>query len=1026
MAHSLETYIYVTAPQRVKERYLALADYAKTADFGALDADVVVIDTETTGVSFNNDELTQIAAARLVKGEIKEWFVTFVNPVKPIPEEIAHLTNITDADVADAPMPQEALAQLSEFVGESDLVAHNAAFDKAFCTKHPEGVSLANNAWIDSLDLARISLPRLRSHRLIDLVHAFDAPISTHRADADVEALCTIYRILLSAIAHMPEELVAEIANLAPVEEWPTVKVFQHFANPLASGFSLRSLRQNLVAELPSNDKVDAAEILGQPDGALEFPTADEIEAAFTAEGAAGAMYEDFEARFEQVEMARQIAAAFADAENLVVEAGTGVGKSLAYLVPSALTAKHNKITIGVATKTNALLDQLVSKELPLLASALGGLEYASLKGFSHYPCLRRIEHAIQGGARMVNVQGKDVSQAPSMAALLSFIEQSDFDDIDALKIDYRALPRYVITTSSNDCLRRRCPFYGTKCFVHGARQRAEAADIVVTNQSLLFCDVAAEGGLLPPIRYWVVDEAHNAEDEARRAFSVSLDAAEITALATRASSVEPARNMFTRAQRQLVGKVEAKEAEARTLLGDAAYEEEAQLGHSVGDTLALGLCTKATKHGTEFAQAADEFCKHIHDLLFFEEQGPGSRNYDRVDLWINDDVRSSYSFGNLASLARLMCDAAGRLIKVSQELVAFMENVPGVAAVQREIASSVLALKDILGACELILFNGPPTHAYAAHLVRKGQGIESLEAILLSVADTLNETLFANTYSVIFTSATITVANAFDAFTDALGLGQSEFAPVRTCQLDSSYDFNKNMTIYVVNDLPEPNASSYLPALEQLLCGVHRAQGGSVLTLFTNRREMEKAYDTVRAALSSEDLRIICQKWGVSTKGLRDEFLADESLSLFALKSFWEGFDAPGATLKTVVIPKLPFAKPSDPLSCERAKNDDRAWAHYVLPAAVLETKQAAGRLIRSSTDTGSLVLADVRLVSKNYGSTFLNSLPSNNIHILSSAEIVEALARSNAHIEASTDAPMDASIDAHTNAHTEGDSHA
>jgi ATP-dependent DNA helicase DinG len=133
-------------------------------------------------VSFHHDELTQIAAARMCEGTVKEWFVTFVNPGKPIPEDIARLTDIHDSDVADAPSPEEAVARLAEFVGTSDLVAHNAAFDKNFCTKPAAGAPLADNVWIDSLDLARIALPRLKSHRLIDLVRAFDAPVSTHRS----------------------------------------------------------------------------------------------------------------------------------------------------------------------------------------------------------------------------------------------------------------------------------------------------------------------------------------------------------------------------------------------------------------------------------------------------------------------------------------------------------------------------------------------------------------------------------------------------------------------------------------------------------------------------------------------------------------------------------------------------------------------------------------------------------------------------------------------------------------------------
>ena len=198
-----------------------------------------------------------------------------------------------------------------------------------------------------------------------------------------------------------------------------------------------------------------------------------------------------------------------------MVEAGTGVGKSMAYLVPSALTARKNGITVGVATKTNALLDQLVYHELPALSRSLAeadpdapSLTYAPLKGFAHYPCLRKIDRLVGDGDHVRVVAGKEQSQSPALAALLSFIEQTEYDDMDSLKIDYRVLPRRMVTTTSHDCLRRKCPYFGVSCFVHGARRRAEAADVVVTNHSLLFCDLVADGGLLPPIRYWTVDEA--------------------------------------------------------------------------------------------------------------------------------------------------------------------------------------------------------------------------------------------------------------------------------------------------------------------------------------------------------------------------------------------------------------------------------------------------------------------------------------------------------------------------------------
>lgn len=1012
----MSVYDFITegTPQDICERYASLKEAAAHADYGELDRNVVILDTETTGFSQHHDELTQIAAARLECGEVTEWFVTFVNPGKPIPEDVARLTNIHDEDVADAPLPDEARAQLAAFVGDATVVAHNAAFDKWFCTKSPSGFPLSENLWVDSLDLARIALPRLTSHRLIDLVRAFDAPISTHRADADVEALCAVYRILLAAIAAMPIDLVRHIADLAPAEQWPTGVVFSFMASFMEAARShesgseqgkrypltirgLRSARLSKSSQrdgvqlpnaaapwdiVPSGVSADAAPCAGGASTTqkeLRFPDSDEVASAFTADGIVGGLYDGFEPRAEQAIMAEHVVKAFATGTNLVVEAGTGVGKSMAYLLPAALTALRNHVPVGIATKTNALLDQVVYKELPLLSNGLaargeGDLTYVALKGFSHYPCLRLVDRVAHDGARMVNVAGKDVSQAPSIAALLSFIEQTDYDDIDGLKLDYKALPRYAFTIGSRDCLRRKCPYFGTQCFVHGLRKKAETADIVVTNHSLFFCDLAADGGLLPRARFWVVDEAHGAEAEARRALAITLDAAEMVRLANRLASDDAKRNVFVRTERRAPI--------------DSGSQPEAS-------SLFYGLTEKARARGKAFAEAATEFAHHMKDLIACD-QGRGNKGYETIELWINDQVRASDHFKALRGFGITFREAAERLITSGNELIAYLEGVDGVADCQREIATVVIDAKEMLQASELILETGDPRFVYSAKLSRKPERVaESLQAQIVDIGQTLNETLYESTDSVVYASATITVGGEFKTFMSAMGLGMGESSRAETCLLGSSYDFNTNMRVFVVKDIPEPNQAGYLEALQNLLMRVHIAQEGSMLTLFTNRREMEACFDEVDPVMKEHGLRLVCQKWGVSTKGLRDDFLKDEHLSLFALKSFWEGFDAPGATLKGVVIPKLPFAKPTDPLSCERAQRDSAAWSHYTLPQAVIEVKQAAGRLIRSSTDTGVLILADKRLVTKGYGRAFLRSLPSQNITVCTADEVVDAVAR-------------------------------
>lgn len=979
----LHTFILENTPRRIKERYEGLAEHARTHDFGVLDEDVVVVDTETTGFSFHHDELIQIAAARMKHGEITDWYVTFVNPGKSIPEDVAHLTNISDEDVADAPSPDDALYGLVKFVGDSYLVAHNANFDRTFVTKREAGAVLKKNLWVDSLDLARIALPRFTSHRLLDLVRAFGGPDSTHRADDDVAATCLVYRILLAAVDCMPSNLVAAIADMATVWEWNTVWVFQRFADALADGearpsssYNLRAARRANVAALAASRKeeVDSAE---RDSGAVRRDNSpspicasdEEIAAAFSPEGLVGSLYDAYEPREEQKDMALAVNHALSHSKNLSVEAGTGVGKSMAYLLPLALMAKRSGVAVGVATKTNTLLDQLVNKELPLLSKALG-ITYAPLKGFSHYPCLRKIDSIVRQGPRQIEYRKQRIHQAPALAGLLSFIDQSDYDDMDALKIDYRAVPRWRITTKSAECLRRKCPFFGKSCFVHGARAHAEQCDVVVTNHSLLFWDVRFEGGLLPPVRHWVVDEAHGVEAEARRAFSVSVSTEALQSMTRRVASESSDRNVLTRVQRTTASFGE----------GQALYD---------------ALLAKARTAAGAFAAQAEEFWLGAKDLLAYDPKSR-SKGYEYLDLWLNDDIRRGEVYRGVVARARSLYETLEKLIKALRDVVAYAEQMEDTSSAQRELAVVALELRELYEALEQMFLHEGSNSVYSARLNR-GKAVydEVFTMQPLDVGASLNETLYAETDSVVYASATLSVDGDFASFERAIGLNEGEDSRADSVKVNSSFNFDENMRVFVPTDMPEPQDPAYLSTLQRFLIGLHRAQEGSMLTLFTNRRDMESCFDEVQPALKADDLRLVCQKWGVSVKGLRDDFLKDEHLSLFALKSFWEGFDAPGSTLKGVVIPKLPFGLPTDPLSCERQQRDDRAWAHYSLPSAVIEVKQAVGRLIRTSTDKGIVVLADKRLITKHYGKKFINSLPSSNVLFLTCEEIVAEVRR-------------------------------
>ena len=936
----MEEAVLPGTPPTVVDAYATLERRARERTFGLIEDDVIVLDTETTGLSVQDCELIEISAARLRGREVVDRFDTFVHPHGLIPDEIVRLTSITNADVADAPAAEDAVAALAGFVGGCPVIAHNATFDRSFIGAVPGGKDVSD-IWIDSLALSRIALPRLVSHKLSFIADLFGCASVSHRANDDVDALCGVWRILLTALSDLPAGLMRRLADMHPDVSWSYRPIFSFLAGEdQGAVFSLTAARTEILQADVRPERIDADER-----ERLSLPTAEETEACYAAGGLVNRMYPGYEPRAEQVEMALEVREALATRTHRVIEAGTGVGKSIAYLVPFAMAAKRNNITVGVATKSNNLADQLMYHELPKLARELpGGLSYCALKGYDHYPCLRKLERLTR--ASDINTTRDPADTLTAIAVIYAFACQSPEGDLDGLGIRWRSVNRGDLTTSSRECARRLCPFFPDKCLVHGARRRAARADVVVTNHSLLFRNVAADGKILPPIRHWVVDEAHSMEKEARRQWA-------------RTVSADDARSLFERLGNERSGS-----------LGLLTR----QLAGSDAATLFMGLTAKATVTVQRAQLAMAALFDGVRDLSRAVRTGGG---YDNANIWIGAELRAGAAWDEFLPAARTAIDALDEAHKNLSSLVSTVgAEKPELVA---DLGDSVRRLGDAKETLSLIADGSDERYVFSLQVNRRLRaGGETLTAELMDIGAALAEQWLPEVQTAVFASATMTVSESFDHFNHAIGLDRIGKGSSRSLHLDSSYDFDANMAVVVAGDIPDPrDRDGYLSALEQLLVDVHTAMDGSVLTLFTNRRDMEELYGRVEPRLNAVGLELACQLRGVSARRLRDHFIAEQASSLFALKAFWEGFDASGDTLRCVVIPKLPFASPTDPLSCERGAREDRAWARYSLPEAVLEVKQAAGRLIRSSTDAGVLVLADSRLVSKGYGKKFLNSLP-------------------------------------------------
>jgi len=491
---------------------------------------------------------------------------------------------------------------------------------------------------------------------------------------------------------------------------------------------------------------------------------------------------------------------------------------------------------------------------------------------------------------------------------------------------------------------------------------------VVVTNHALLFRDVVADGGILPPVRHWIVDEAHAAEGEARKQLSMECSRLELSVVL---GALGGARSGLIDTIRKRV----ANFADAdRPALVSALFEME-----------------RAVTEGSTLAASLFEFVRDVRD----DGEDAG---YDTSEVRVDTRIRGGGAWGTVSRVGRSLAIRLEAILAAGRRLVTLLEAAGQTATeVRADLAGVLTRIASQHIALVTVLEGEADEYVYHLTVDRRPQGrSDRLAASRLDVGEALAEDFFPRVRSAVFTSATIAAGDDFAHFARAVGLdrlGPGNWSAVR---LPSSYDFERQMAAFVPTDVAVPGAREYLGRLETLLFELHLAMNGSVLTLFTNRRDMDHLYRVLAPRLAEEGLGLLVQSRGVSAKRLRDEFLADQHVSLFATKSFWEGFDARGDTLRCVVVPKLPFGNVRDPLTREREERYGKAaWERFYLPEAVIELKQAAGRLIRSSTDRGCLVIADPRVLMKGYGRTFLAALPVDEVERLDSERVIEEISR-------------------------------
>jgi ATP-dependent DNA helicase DinG len=937
-------------------------------------SDLVVIDTETTGLDPDRDRLIDLGAVRLGPDlQIVERFQTLVDPGVPIPLFISRLAGIADSDVRGAPDFAAAYAALHRFAGDAVLVGHNAGFDRDHLAAGARraGLPALANTWFDTLEAALLLYPELDRHALTILATQFGIDRTAHRALPDAETAAEVLQRLCARAAGLG----AEERSLLTAVRWP----------PLAFLDRIGARPEEAPPMLVSAEPVSAG---GGPGSAAltTLPVqadAWRTELGVDAEPELAGRLPGFRRRPGQAQLAAHAAEVFANGGVGVFEAGTGMGKSLAYLLPAAYYSAAAGRRVVVSTKTKALQRQLAANELPLIAEALpGGWRWALLMGRENYICRRRLDEA-------VTTEGEALPDPDRALALAYLVGRARRGEVDLSALPYRAtrelraLPDLAreLRSSRTSCLGRHCPARGD-CHWRLARSRAEVAHLVCVNHALLLTG----RDVLPPFEDVVIDEAHLLYHEAGEAFSQHVEAAGIEMLLADLRGY--------RRQRPLAARLRAagKRAEpiaARALASAAdACERAAELlpdlVRAVGETLAM-LAAAAHESAAEAGDRLPGGGRDTTDYALSVWLTPGLREHPAWDPFM---IATSLLAEGLAALAASVAPAAEALPEEHRERAAALslsDDAAAFAALVGELPDGGTHDTVVWGEIEA-------TGRGAARNTRPHAPLRwKLTRTPLTPARHVREALWDKLRSAVLTSATLTVGGSFAYFRDMTGLDQDVDVIERV--FPSPFDFRRQAVLVLEHDptgawRPDDLAERQGERLKLLA----EVTGGRTLALFTNKRDMNRVAATVGAHVEGDGVLVLAQGLHGSAAALADEFRIHPETILLGVDTLWTGQDFPGDALTCLVIAKLPFPR-QDPLfqarrrACE--EQGTRWFERFYLPEAVLKFRQGFGRLIRTETDTGVVVVLDHRLSQKNYRHDFIGSLPDLEVIEAAPAEI-------------------------------------
>lgn len=933
----------------------------------------VSLDLETTGLNPEIDEIIEIGAVKFQDNQVTDTFHSLVNPQRALPYRIQVLCGIEQSQLDAAPVFSELADGLSSFIEGCPIVGHNISFDLSFLAQ--KGIK-PTNATYDTRELAAIFLFQQSDYSLSSLAKQLGLSPPQHRALPDAMAAKDLFTALIHRALQLDLATIEELVHLAERADWELI----HFLREVV-GLKAKTAF-SAVGSAIATAGADRVTIWGedseQPLTAHSERTPLDIGNLcniLEPEGLLARALSGYEHRPGQIHMMEAVAQALNNNEHLIVEAGTGTGKSIAYLLPSIFFALGNGVPVVISTNTINLQEQLIGKDIPDLLQALElwqnppveNLRVVQLKGRANYLCLKKYE-ILRASYRL------SLDEAKLLARIMVWLLSTETGDRAELNLGGSELSTWnKLCAQFDEYQEGQCPHRqrGT-CFLYRARHAAENAHLIVVNHALLLSDMAADAKILPPHDHLIIDEAHHLEDEATNQLGSQVTQWDLFSYLNRFK----------------------QEMEGQRRTGLLAWLDDCFRGSSVALSRQRQLKHLAQSLGNHVDKAqlrVSQFLDRVRD--FIESHAADQGGYDRYLLltWAKR-TQPGWSKIEIAweDLNLVLKDIADDLDRLYLGLEDLADNkVWNYDHLMLELSSLFCRNDELRQQIDSLVSHPEADSIYWLALSGQTNAVE-LHIAPLSVARILEKSLFSSKDCVVLTGATLSTEGTFEYIRGRLGL---EY--VSELLLGAPFDYLTSTMIYLPYDIPDPSSTGYQQVLERALIELCRACRGRTLVLFTSHAALRATHAAIQGPLEEEGILVLGQWVDGPPKQLQATLKANAETVLLGTASFWEGIDVVGEALSVLVIARLPFNVPTEPIFAARSELCDDPFNQYTIPQAAIRFKQGFGRLIRSKNDRGALVIFDRRLQTKRYGSAFLDSIPLCTVVRGSSRELPSRVAR-------------------------------